>query len=168
MLSLYGVTITNIEGASQEEGKDQPVLQSPFLLRLREGSEVPKATQHNGSQAERELEPSQDPSPHSCCPSVGHCQGPGQDSLAILGQPGGWAEPGRTEAHSHPPAFCSQEACQILFGLRVGAQALLGGWQGACVWHRDAGRSALTPPAQCPGPRAPSPTPRALHLPLDI
>lgn len=38
MLSLYGVTITNIEGASQEEGKDQPVLQSPFLLRLREGS----------------------------------------------------------------------------------------------------------------------------------
>lgn len=119
---------------------------------------MPKVTQHNGSQTERELEPSQDPSPHACCPSVGHRQGPGQDSLAILGQPGGWAEPGRTEAHSHPTAFCSQEACQVLFGLRVGAQALLGGRQGACVWHRDAGRSALTPPAQCPGPRAPSPT----------
>lgn len=82
-LPLWGYNHKHRRGASQEEDRDQPVLQTPFLLRLREGSEVPKATQHNGSQAERELELSQDPSPHSCCPSLGHCQGPGQDSLAI-------------------------------------------------------------------------------------
>lgn len=75
MLSLYGVTITNIEGARQEEDRDQPVLQTPFLLRLREGSEVPKATQHNGSQAERELA-QPEPFPPLLLPQSGALPGP--------------------------------------------------------------------------------------------
>ena len=53
-----------------------------------------KVTQHNGSRAEQELEIARISLPMLAAPSLGHCWGPGQDSLAIVGQSGGCAEPG--------------------------------------------------------------------------
>lgn len=132
---------------SQEGDRDQPVLQTPFLLWFREGSEVPKVTQHTAAEPNgvRAQSGHSRAPPHSSCPSPGALPGPWARQYghcwAALGS--GLSLEGRCSWPSDS-AFCSQGAC------RVFSEA-----------------ESLTP-AQHHGPCTPSPTTHSLCLSLDV